>query len=272
MDFYLKKASPLIVCGRPRAGTRFITNVLNSFPEVTLQGEIPDPVMRSLEMFIEDVDGYYRKRFETKPDVGEKQYGLWKDKKKAVFFSFWAGVSQAGRAQPGSACRFYGYKRPEHERFFDFYERHLVNDPPVYVYCVRNFVDNYLSIKSRWPARKIERVADAYLTSIKWFLEQRKKHPARILLFNLDDHIKHGFHYTESSVLQPLGLKVSAKQRSEFEKLGAVNRTEEDLGRKRRTELNLREAAYVESRPDLAARFGCVCTSIADRGPAPNDE
>jgi len=261
MDFYLKQVSPLIIFGRPRAGTRFITNVLSSFPEVTLQGEIPDPVMDAMEAFIERVEKYYRERSEKKKDVGERQFGLWKDKKAALMYAFWAGVSQAGRAQPGNNCRYFGYKRPEHEKYFEFYERHFKQQKPTYIFCVRNFVDNYLSIKSRWPARKIAQVAAQYLSSVERYWKAVESAEGRVLLFNLDDHIRHGFEYTETAIIKPLKLEPSDQLRSKLAGMGATNRTQEDHGRTRRTSLNAREQAFVDSRPELADRFRELCVA-----------
>ncbi len=258
-DFFLKKARPLVVFGRPRAGTRFVTNLLNSFPQVTLQGEIPDPVMGALVDFIGRVEHYYRDRADHRGEVGEKQFALWSDKKKALIFSFWAGASQAGRAQPTNGCRYFGYKRPDHEKYFDFYERHFAKDEAMYVFCIRNFVDNYLSIKSRWPARKIETVASQYLESIRRYHQAVSAAPGRVSLFNLDDHIAHGFDYTQAAVLEPLALRPSEAHRKKLTAQGPINTTEGDHGRKRRTELNRREQAFVESRPELDEMYKALC-------------
>jgi hypothetical protein len=258
-DFYLKKARPLVVFGRPRAGTRFITNILNSFPEVTMQGEIPDPVMDAVADFIERVDDYYRARASKKRDAGARQFELWRDKKEALIYSFWAGTSQASRAQPGSNCRYFGYKRPEHEQYFSFYETHFGADRARYVFCVRNFVDNYLSIKSRWPTRKIEDVADRYVDSIHRYNDAVAAAPGRVLLFNLDDHVRYGFEYTRSAVLDPLGLKPSSKHYERLAQQGPTNTTEGDHGRKRRTELTPRERQVIEARPELRELFRALC-------------
>lgn len=258
-DFYLKKTQPLVVFGRPRAGTRFITNILNSFPEVTLQGEIPDPVMDAVTEFIERVENYYRVRASKKGDPGARQLELWQDKKKALIYSFWAGTSQAARAQPAANCRYFGYKRPEHEKYFEFYERHFGTDHARYVFCVRNFVDNYLSIKSRWPARKIEDVADRYVDSIRLYHYAAAAAPGRVLLFNLDDHVRHGFEYTRSAILEPLGLQASPDHYERLAHHGPTNTTAGDHGRKRRTELTPRERQVVEARPELRELYSALC-------------
>ena len=247
--------------GRTRGGTRFITNLLNSFPAVTLQGEIPDPVMDALGEFIDRVEHYYRDRADRRGEAGLKQFALWNDKKKALIFSFWAGTSQASRAQPGANCTYFGYKRPEHEKYFEFYEHHFPEGEARYVFCVRNFVDNYLSIKSRWPARKIEAVAEHYIESIRQYQKAVEVAADRIVLFNLDDHIKYGLDYTQSSVLKPLGLQPAQTHRDKLMAKGPTNTTEGDHGRKRRTELNPRERAFVASRPELDDLFQALCTT-----------
>lgn len=259
MDFYLKKARPLIIFGRPRAGTRFLTEMLNSFPEVTLQGEIPDPVMEALGQFIEQVEGYYRERALSRDEVAERQFALWRDKKVAMIYALWAGASQASRINPAQSCRYFGYKRPEHEKYFEFYERHFDQPEACYVFCVRNFVDNYLSINSRWPSRTIKEVAKQYLEAIDRYRSAVESAGERVLLFNLDDHIEHGFDYTEAAVLEPLKLEASDALRRKLADMGAINTTEGDNDRPRRKSLNSRERAFVDSRPELTDRFRELC-------------
>lgn len=250
-------ATPLIVCGRQRAGTRFVANLLSSFETVTLQGELPNPVMRALQRFVTDVDGYYRKQAEG--GRRERAYKAWLRKKEELVFALWSGVSQAGAIEPAPRCRYFGYKRPNNEFYFDFYETTFSTRSPMYVYCVRNFADNYLSIVSRWPDREIAQVADDFLASVRQYHAMKVAAPDRVLLFNLDDHIRLGFDYVERNVLRPLGLEPDTEQRGELAARGAANTTEGHLKRVRRRELTDEERIYIQENPELETEFAALC-------------
>lgn len=259
MNIYPETATPLIVFGRQRAGTRFITDMLNSFEEVALQGEIPTPVMQSIEKFIIEADSYYRQAAAQGGIRRKRRYELWVRKKPDLIFAMWANASQSRRIAPGADCRYYGYKRPNNEFYFDFYEEHLTGLNARYVYCVRNFKDNYLSIKSRWPARAIEDVAGNYLASIAQYHSIKAKASERVFLFNLDDHIRLGFGYVENNIIAPLGLQLDDRMRAELSTMGARNQTEKVTKKARRLELNEEETAYILSRPELDIEFRKLC-------------
>lgn len=259
MNIYPETATPLIVFGRQRAGTRFITDMLNSFDEVALQGEIPAPVMRSIEKFIVEADRYYRQAAAQGGIRRKRGYELWIRKKPDLIFAMWANASQSLRIAPGADCRYYGYKRPNNEFYFDFYEEHLADRKPRYVYCVRNFEDNYLSISSRWPDRTIEDVADDYLASIAQYHSIKAKASERVFLFNLDEHIRLGFGYVENNIIAPLGLQLDDRMRAELSTMGARNQTEKVTKKARRLELNEEETAYILSRPELDIEFRKLC-------------
>lgn len=254
----LERLTPLIVCGRQRAGTRFVANLLNSFEAVTLQGEIPNPVMTAMERFLKEVDVYYEQRGESGRRRFEKQNLTWLRKKGPLVLSLWASVGQDSFVEPGPECRYFGYKRPNNEYYFDFYETCFNKCRPVYVYCIRNFVDNYLSIVSRWPDRSIDQVATEYLGSVRQYTRMKTAAPDRVLLMNLDDHIRMGFDYVERNVLTPLGLPVDQERRAALAEQGPVNRTEHENNRPRRRELTEAELDFLQSRPELKQEFAAL--------------
>lgn len=257
----LKNATPLIVVGRQRAGTRYLTEVLNSFDEVTIQGEVPNPVMRALVKFIQETDKHYRGAAKWDNSRRVQEYQSWTEKKKDLIYAMWANTAQSRRLNPSPRCRYYGYKRPNNEFYFDFYEKHLVDQNTTYIYCVRNFIQNYLSISSRWPNRTIEMVADDYLKSIQQYRKIKEVAPDRVLLFNLDDHIKYGFGYLEKNVIEKLGLNLDSNLRARLASMGAKNQTVKVSVNPRRESLTKEEEAYVRSRPALDAEFRKLCSA-----------
>ena len=255
----LHRFTPLIVCGRQRAGTRYVTNLLNSFPRVTLQGEIPNTVMAAMERFLAEVDAFYEERAGLGEPRHEKQRRNWLRKKGPLIFALWSSIGQDTFIPAHPECRYFGYKRPNNEHYFDLYEAAFEEKPPVYVFCVRNFADNYLSIKSRWRERTIEQVADDYLASLNQYARMSAAAPDRVLLVNLDDMKREGFSYFERRVVRPLGLKLNDERRAELSQLGPVNRTEHDNAMPRRRTLDAAEQAYIQSRPELDAAFAALC-------------
>lgn len=254
--------TPLIVVGRPRAGTRFVTDILNRFDDVAVQSEIPNPVMASVHRMMSEVDTYYRGTVDSaeRGERGVKEHAAWQGKRASLMFALWAGCSQAKAKGLDKQVRYFGYKRPKHEDYFDFYEKMFEGgNLPFYVFCVRNFVDNYLSISSRWPERTVEMVADEYLAALSVYKRMKNRAAERVLLFNLDDQIAAGLPYARAQVLDPLGLEVTAPMEAELEAMGATNRTEADNNAVRRRELNADERAYIAARPELVKKFAALC-------------
>ena len=255
---YPKKFKPLIIVGRQRAGTRFLTNLLNSFDEVTIQGEVPTHVMEKVVQFIRDIDSYYAKAAD-RSDRHLRYHSTWRRKKEDLLFSIWESASQSRAIRPRAKTRYFGYKRPNNEMYFDFYEEAFALRPPVYVYCIRNFVDNFLSVVSRWPERSIKETADEYLGSVAQYHKMQEAAPDRVLLFNLDNHVKQGINHIETNVIRPLGLKFTGEQRKKIKRMKGKNRTEEDLKISRRKELTTSEQRFLDKHPELDLAFRKLC-------------
>lgn len=255
---YPKKFKPLIVVGRQRAGTRFLTNLLNSFDEVTIQGEVPPHVMEKVVQFIRDIDGYYVKAADRSARRS-RYYETWRRKKEDLLFSIWEFTNQSPAVKSSANTRYFGYKRPNNEMYFEFYEEAFAFRPPVYVYCIRNFIDNFLSVVSRWPERQIEDVAGEYMDSVTQYHKMKEAASDRVLLFNLDGHIQYGIDHVETNVIRPLGLKLTDAHRKKIERMKGKNRTEEDLKIPRRKALSTSEQGFVDRHPELEMAFREIC-------------
>ena len=255
---YPKKFKPLIIVGRQRAGTRFLTNLLNSFDEVTIQGEVPPHVMEKVVHFIRDIDSYYAKG--ANRSVRHRRYhNAWRRKKEDLLFSIWEFASQSRSVSSSDKTRYFGYKRPNNEKYFEFYEEVFAFRPPVYVYCIRNFIDNYLSVISRWPERGIKDIAREYLESVKQYHKMAKTAPKRVLLFNLDNHVQVGVDHVETNIIRPLGLKLTGEHRKKISRMRGRNRTEEDLKIQRRRVLTSSEQQFIDRHPELEKMFRDLC-------------
>lgn len=250
---YPENATPLIVVGRQRAGTRFLAGALNRFPEITIQAEIPDVVMRYVEKFIEDTDRYYQHKA-TDDRSTSVRYGKWDTKKEQLLLALWATVGQSPANRPGKECRYFGYKRPNNEFYFSFYEKHFTTRKPIYIYCARNFVDNYLSISSRWPDRSIRQVAKDYLASIEQYKQMKRSAPERVLKFVLDEYVEEGMGYLERNVFEQLNLRRTSAVETSLRELKPSNTTV-GMNIDRRVELTARERRFVERNSRLQAEF-----------------
>lgn len=258
---YPRHFKPLIVVGRQRAGTRFLTDLLNSFDEVTLQGEVPTRVMESVTGLIQEIETYYAEAAASGDAKRARQYEWWRRKKENLLFSIWEYASQGRPMRSDLKSQYFGYKRPNHERYFEFYEATFAFRPPIYVYCVRNFVDNFLSVVSRWPERRIEDVASDYIDSLKQYHRMKAAARDRVLLFNLDDHVRHGLNHVERNVIRPLGLKLTEDHREKLRRMRGRNRTEQDLKILRRKVLSTSEQAFLGEHPELKTAFRQLCWS-----------
>ena len=255
---YPEHFKPLIIVGRQRAGTRFLTSLLNSFDEVTIQGEVPTHVVERVVHFIQDIDSYYVKAA-TRGNRHRGYYENWRRKKEDLLFSIWAFASQSPAVEIGPKSRYFGYKRPNNEMYFEFYEEAFTFRRPIYVYCIRNFVDNFLSVVSRWPDRRIEDVAGAYLESVMQYHKMKETAIDRVLLFNLDNHKRYGIDHVETNIIRPLGLELTNDHRKKIMRMKGKNRTEEDLKIPRRKELSTSEQRYIGRHPELEIVFQELC-------------
>ena len=250
-------ARPLLVVGRQRAGTRFVADGLSSFVGVTIQGELTDIGRDRMVDLVDGVANYYSKRAASGDPELDKRRGFWEEKKRDLIYHCWYALSKDQGRLPDDDCRFYGYKRPGDEHLFDFYERHLGDQAPIYIYCCRNFRDNYLSIIARWPGRSIRRVAGFYLQSLRQFRYMKEQAPERVIGFVLDDLQAQGVEYFQKRVLDRLGIKPNRQIMRRLARKEAPNSAVRH-GVEKRVDLSRLEYFYLAFKPDLNEHFEYV--------------
>ena len=197
-------ASPLIVFGMGRSGTRMCANILNNSREIELQGEIGGPVGAKMMSWLESV----RSGRET-PDA-DRMYRL----ARAAFRD-----STPSRRQVRNRARWFGHKTPRHERHFDRYEA-IFDDParPAhYVYCLRNPFHVWRSYRIM-PWNKFKNVReflDAWIKSVRTYERMIEAAPGRVHLFNLDDMIRAPdlSAWIAPNLLEPLGVSPASFRR-----------------------------------------------------------
>ncbi len=234
-------AIPLIVVGPPRSGTRFVTNVLNSITEVTIQGEIPEPVMKSVKKLVQECDSFFAENKE------KNWLENWDLTKRDFMFAAWANLTKSKRRPSQSNCLYYGYKTPRHEFYFDFYNSFFHPIRPRYICCVRCFIDHFLSVQARWPKINMCRVTKDYISSLRQIRYMKNERPNEVILFFLDDYKEVGAQYLTEHLFVPLGLD-NIEQAIRKARQGAVN-TAKQLGVKKKKNLSKSQQFFLQLFP-----------------------
>lgn len=227
----VRYATPLLVVGPPRCGTRFVTNVLNKVPGVVIHGEIHNKVVQSLFKVIETCNKVYETK--GRPDGWTER---WNVQRHDFLLAAWANLTKGHRKKSPVDCLYYGYKTPRHEKYFDVLNRFFAPIHPHYVCCIRNFCDHLLSVQACWPKVSSLEASLKYIQSLRHIRYMKQQRPKDVHLFFLDDYIGTGLPYLTERLFVPLGLQDTnlalAKARE-----GAVN-TSAHLGVQRKEHLS----------------------------------
>ena len=247
--------TPLIVVGPPRSGTRFVTAVLNGIPDVQLYSEIRDEILAPMRKSMKRAEGVY---------ASSDREGLsenWTSKKRALMYSLWHGLSADRQRPPRKKSLYIGYKTPFHEQHFEFYNRYFDPVRPVYICCIRSFVDHFLSVQARWPRHGIAYTAVRYIRSLRKIRRMKAERPDEVIVFVLDDCRDQGYAYIQERLLRPLGLDEHPRARRRAEK-GAVN-TAEKFGVARADALTLRQRIVLWILPGTSRAFEALRRDVS---------
>ena len=184
---------PIVVCGAQRCGTRFVTDALNAFPEVSLLGEVEPAAFRCAMEFMASVDAV---RAEGK--IRPKWHQSYLRNRAFMTMTFWLSTQKRPIPEIGPETTYFGYKNPQHERYWRRYEAIFAYTPPIYVHCFRSFPSYWISVKTRWPERSIVDAAKVWQSSAKTFDEMHAVLGDRALSFILDDLVAHGQSYLDA--------------------------------------------------------------------------
>lgn len=239
----LRGARPLMVVGSPRCGTRFVANALNRHPAIIVHGEIPKPAMDSAVRFLSEASAFF---------ASEMQWAAsWEQNRRDLLYGIWVSmIKGTPRARSGTIAWF-GHKTPRHDRYWEFYRDFFGEDRgPSYVFCMRNFVDHYLSMNSMNENHVIDRIAREYRASVARYAEMKAALGEKVSLFLLDDLREGGIDYVRATVFERLGIEVDQRTLSRIDVSRQANSTE-GAGRSRRRQLSTDEGAFLEQNEDL---------------------
>ncbi len=253
MIFYPKagETTPLVVAGPQRCGTRFVTNVLNSVSGVTIQDEISGSIMDSVVKVVKECNRQYARLDRT------NRRERWDLTKRDFMFSVWGNLNKNRRTEASEDCLYYGYKSPYHEKYFDFYNALFDPIRPVFVCCIRSFMDHYFSVNARWPKRTIHFVSQRYVRSLRQIRYMKRKRPDCVRLFVLDHYKVAGIPYLREFIFEPLGLKKITA--AEFTAGQGPANASTQLGLRKRNRLAPLQAYYLRLYPQPFREFDALC-------------
>lgn len=243
--------TPVIVCGPPRCGTRFVANALNTLPNVTIQGEIIPALFDRALQFLADADA---------AEMPMPQWNrMWRKRRAEMMFALWTNLQKYRVIELSDSVPYYGYKYPGHERLWQLYDDFFQEHPPIFVYCIRNFADHYRSCVTRWPERRIENVARAYRRSIDTFVAMRQAVGDRAHPFVLDQLEAGGQGYL-GRFLMRLPFGATPDQVAKIDPAERANSAE--VHRKARASLSDEDHRFIAQNPDLDQRFRMLVSEV----------
>jgi hypothetical protein len=202
----MRDATPLIICGMGRSGTRNTANVLNCHESVSLYGEIPFGIMKQLFNVLDTADKSYSGK--------DYHRSLWSKKKAKFIYSSFNYLGKASLMQEKHTACFIGHKTPHHEKLFYDYERHFgsVGILPIYLYCCRDADSCWRSYKSmNWGAKRtIESFLVEYNESFNCLEHMLSKAEGRVHIVKLNDlkSANNQLEYYIKAIFNPLGLEI----------------------------------------------------------------
>jgi Sulfotransferase family len=267
---HLRDARPLMVVGRPRCGTRFVASALSRHPAILLLGEIPSPAMDNAIRFLSETAGVF---------ASEPRWSGWENSRRELLYAMWASMLKSLPRESRGPIRWFGHKTPRHDQYWEFY-RDFFGDPgPKYVFCMRNFVDHYLSLNSMKEyrntdrvdrARNVHLVAREYRAAVARYADMKAALGDDVSLFILDDLHEGGIDYVRETVFERLGIEVDNPTLSRIDVSRRANSTE-GAGAARRTELSADERVFLEKNQDLLDALDAV-RGARPLGPSPAAE
>jgi hypothetical protein len=238
-----------MVVGAPRCGTRFVANALNRHPAIVVQGEIPKPAMEHAVRFLKRTDRY----FATVPHWS----AAWKASQRDLLYCIWASMIKTKQLQTNAKIAWFGHKTPRHDRYWKFYREFFGEVCPKYVFCMRNFVDHYLSMHSMYEDLTIAGVARRFRVSVARYAEMKATLGDNVSLFILDDLREGGSDYVRTTLFERLGIEIDKRTLARINVSRQANSTE-GHGRSRRRELTAPESAFLERNQDLMEGLDAV--------------
>lgn len=174
-----RKQSPIIICGSARSGTTFIRNLLNEHPDIAVSDEYFLYKTPSIVKFFKE----WSAAIPILADRGDPG-----GRKADLMRMLWFYSSQENLLEKGLTSRRYGNKTPGAKHFIDFYDYVFENNPPLYVYVLRQGKSVFLSVRNTDWGKKVHISGQIrrYVDSVKAIENFQKWNPERAFIIQLD--------------------------------------------------------------------------------------
>jgi hypothetical protein len=247
----LQHARPLMVVGAPRCGTRFVAKTLNRHPSILVQGEIPSRAMDNAVRFLSETGDF----FASEP----RWSATWENGRRDLLYAIWTSMLKGTPRGTRAPITWFGHKTPRHDRYWEFYRRFVGDIDIKYVFCMRKFVDHYLSMTSIVKHRnvnsvplkqdRIKFIARDYRASVACYADMKLALGDSVSLFLLDDLREGGIDYVRETLFERLGIGVDHRTLARIDVSQRANPTE--ARGSRRTELTAEEIDFLNRNRDL---------------------
>ena len=183
----LKHLSPLIICGAARSGTRMMTDIVNTHPEISVQEEMHAKTIEAFFHLKQTIDENFRYYSDRK---GVDLSKHWKSSKGALLLSYFTFANKKTELGHGKELKMYGIKTPGYERYLTEFEDIFEKKPPYYIYCLRNPSSVWRSWKSLSYLTDYKVFLNRYRRSIRQAIKLKNTVKERFVIFELDSFIK----------------------------------------------------------------------------------
>lgn len=232
--------NPLVICGPPRTGTRFLAEAINRHPKVVVQGELAPPVLRHLLTFVRKTDEYYN-------GEGKKWKSQWLLRRKELIEDMIYGAQKYPSELRKNGIS--GFKFPR--SIYQWRKIVRMYGPTTFIFCIRSFRSQYLSAFNRWPEKTIEKRAELYLRAVEEALAMLDEPKVQLAIFSLDVLKKDPNHLLD--VFRRINLPDAEET---AQKTQADKRENVGKNPNMRSELTSEEESYIAAHPELDARVG----------------
>lgn len=208
--------TPIIVCGAARSGTRMITDILNTHPEIAIQNEMHADTVEAYFKMIDVVTNTFIHHSERK---GKFLGDLWEKSRTGLTHAFLASACKKGPVgKQKDNLKYHGIKTPGFERYFDQFENAFSGNSPKYVYCVR-------APEKVWPSwvalgylDDVDVFHRRYLRSLRQANKIKSKASDRFSVFDLDAFVDSDdkAKFLHDEIFSKIGILDSKEYSSEF--------------------------------------------------------
>ncbi len=182
-EWPLARATPVLIGGVARSGTRMLADILNVCPTVAIQPETPPKAIELFLKFAGDIDGIYAGLGQQ---LGRAVDQNWRQNRAGLLHALFIAASRDRPSGVDRPVTHFGLKLPSLERYFSEFDRYYDAPKPYMIYCMRRPDAVWRSIRSFGWQTDFEKFLQSYRRSMSHALAALARSPDRLVVFNLN--------------------------------------------------------------------------------------